>query len=308
MKTAEARGYSSPDRPGASGVARGQLEALIRLARPKQWAKNGFLFAALVFSGNLFSPRPLATVILAAIFFSLGSSAVYVFNDLADMGSDRLHPKKKHRPLAAGIISPRQAWAFLAALLAVALVGSFWLETDLALSLLLYVAINLAYSLWLKNAFLLDVFIVAAGFVLRVVAGALAIQVRVSPWLFVCTLLLALFLALCKRRNELRVLTAEAGNHRQVLDFYSVPLLDQMVAIISAATIVAYSLYTFLASPRSELMLTIPFVIYGLFRYLYLVQQKDIGGHPEEILLTDVPTIVNLVLWLLTVVVLLYAF
>lgn len=314
VKAAEVRGFNNQEGTSAGTSLASKMgpaalvAAFIKLARPKQWAKNGFLFAALVFSGHLLDFRLLTTVIGAAVFFSLGSSAVYVLNDLVDRESDRLHPKKKHRPLAAGIISPGQAWAFLAILLALALAGSFWMEASLGLVLMAYVVMNVAYSLWLKNAFLLDVFIVAAGFLLRVVAGALAIHVAISPWLFVCTLLLALFLALCKRRNELRVLTAGAGNHRQVLDFYSVPLLDQMVAIISAATIVAYSLYTFLASPRSQLMLTIPFVIYGLFRYLYLVQQKDIGGHPEEVLLTDVPTIVNLFLWLITVVALLYAF
>lgn len=282
------------------------LEAAFKLLRPRQWSKNFFLFAGLLFSGNLLNLLLCGKTLLAFGAFCLLSGAVYVVNDLADLEEDRQHPRKRYRPLAAGRIRPRQAQVVLGVLLAASWGLSFILGKSFLLVTVLYFLLVTGYSLYFKHIVILDVFAVALGFLLRVVAGVVAIGVRISPWLLICTLLLSLFLALTKRRHEHLSLGEGGSVHRPVLADYSVVYLDQLINIVTAATIMAYSLYSFTASPTTDLMLTIPFVIYGLFRYLFLVHKKAWGGNPEEVLLQDRPLGISILLWVLACVFILY--
>ena len=284
--------------------------ALLKTMRPKQWTKNAFVFTALVFDRKLFYPDPLLRTVLAFVLFCLASSAVYLVNDLADMESDRQHPTKRFRPLAAGELSPRVAAAAAGVLVLLAVGGAFAVHTGLGLVLSGYLALQLAYSFLLKHLVIIDVMTVAAGFVLRVVAGVVVIQVeRFSPWLYVCTTLLALFIAINRRRHELTLLADNAANHRRILDEYTLSFLDEMNSMVTASTVIAYSLYTFSAPnlpSNHAMMLTIPFVLYGLFRYLYLVHVKGEGGAPDELILRDLPLFLTVVLWVLAVVLILY--
>jgi len=288
------------------------LKELIISMRPKQWTKNVFLFAALVFDLKLFNSVLLGKTIAAFALFCLLSSAVYLINDLTDIERDRLHPTKRNRPLPAGRLS--LSWAIGAAIVlpAISLPLSFYLDLTFGLIALSYLLLQVAYSFGLKNVVILDVMTVATGFVLRVAAGAAVAQAeRFSPWLYVCTTLLALFIALGRRREELILLEDNANQHRKILEEYSPAFIDEMLTVVTAATIIAYSLYTFSAEnlPQNKLMmLTIPFVIYGLLRYLYLIHQKNLGGSPEEIVLKDIPLLVSNLLWGLTAVIILYLF
>lgn len=286
------------------------LEALFRTMRPKQWAKNVFIFAALVFDVKLFVPAYLGRVVAGFALFCLLSSTVYLVNDLADMEKDRRHPRKRTRPLASGALSPGVAKVAAVLLPLVALPLSFWLSPAFGLIALGYLALNLAYSFGLKDLVILDVLIVAAGYVLRVAAGTVIIPVeRFSPWLYVCTTLGALFISFAKRRHELLFLEANSGQHRASLEEYSRHLLDEMIVVTAATTIIAYSLYTFSAPnlpANHSMMLTIPFVLYGVFRYLYLIHVKNEGGNPDEIFLKDVPLLLDILLWGVAVVVVLY--
>ncbi len=292
------------------------LIGLLRTMRPRQWTKNGFVFAALLFDGKLRLEDldSIIRVVAAFVLFCLVSSSVYIMNDLVDLDSDRRHPRKRLRPLPAGQLSPAVARAaFL--LLAVGSLGvsllldSTWL-TRLSWILALYLLVQVSYTLWLKHVVLLDVSLVAAGFILRVAAGVAVIEVtRFSPWLYVCAGLLALFLALGKRRHELVLLGAGAASHRAILDEYTLDFIDKMLGVVTTSALVAYSLYTFLAEGLPEnhlMMLTIPFVLYGLFRYLYLIHVRSEGGAPEDILLRDRPLQVDLGLWLGVVFLTLY--
>jgi 4-hydroxybenzoate polyprenyltransferase len=277
------------------------LIALLKTMRPKQWPKNAFIFAALVFDRQFLTPEPLGRTIVGFILFSLAASTVYIINDIADIEQDRRHPKKKNRPLAAGVISPNSA--LIAGLVIGVLViwASFLLGTIFGGITLGYVVLNLAYSFRLKHIPIIDVLVIASGFVMRVGAGVSLINVeRFSPWLYVCTTLLALFIGFGKRRAELSLLAQNANSHRKVLEGYTLALLDQLIVIVSAATIMAYSLYTFSAEnlPDNHLMmLTIPFVIYGIFRYLYLIHVEGAGGAPDEVLFTDQPFLATIILW-----------
>jgi len=288
------------------------LKELIISMRPKQWTKNIFLFAALVFDLKLFNPVPLGKTIAAFALFCLLSSTVYLINDLADIERDRLHPAKRNRPLPAGRLP--LSWAYWAAIIlpAISLPLSFYLDFAFGLIALSYLLLQVAYSFGLKNVVILDVMTVAAGFVLRVGAGAAVAQAeRFSPWLYVCTTLLALFIALGRRREELILLADNANQHRKILEEYSPAFIDEMLNVVTAATIIAYSLYTFSAEnlpANKSMMLTIPFVIYGLLRYLYLIHQKNMGGSPEEMVLQDIPLLVNNLLWGLAAVIILYLF
>ncbi len=285
--------------------------ALWRSLRPHQWIKNGALLAALIFSrrGALWSSVGRALVAVALFCAIVG--AVYLFNDILDRERDRLHPEKKLRPIASGELPIPLAGAASALLAAGGLAGAVALSPQFAWAAGAYLALQLGYSLLLKHLVLIDVFAIAAGFVLRVVACALAIAVPISNWLYLCTLLLALFLALAKRRAELETLEEAAGGHRKNLALYSVPLLDQLLGIVSACTILAYALYTLAPDTAQKfgtdaLKFTIPCVIFGLFRYLFLIHRHGAGGSPERVLLADAPLLADIALFLGLVVWALY--
>ncbi|WP_322513122.1 decaprenyl-phosphate phosphoribosyltransferase [Chloroflexus sp.] len=303
----------------AAPLSARSLRALVRTMRPRQWIKNVFVFAAIAFSEErLWYTEPLALlrVIGAFVAFSMAASAIYLINDLVDIEKDRAHPKKRHRPLAAGLLSPTLA-AVTATLLIVAVFPfAIWLDGDFdfALVLAIYVVVQgFLYSYWLKNVVIFDILIIAAGFILRAIAGAAVIDIVITPWLIVCMGLLALFLGIGKRRHELKLLEDGAGNHRRILQEYSIPLLDQMQAIVTASIVIAYSMTAFSApvvpkEPFPMLMITIPFVVYAIFRYLYLIYQRDGGGAPEELVLQDRPLALSIILWGLTVLAVLIIF
>lgn len=285
--------------------------AFIRALRPHQWTKNLLVFAALLFSKHLFEPEPFLRAFLAFLAFCGLAGAVYLWNDVADLEQDRLHPKKKMRPLARGEISIRQATLGAAALVAVALSLSFWLDTSLGLCASVYLAINLGYSFGLKHVVILDVLTLALGFVLRALAGGFAIQAPVTEWLLVLTLLLALFLGLAKRRHEITSLGEGAASHRAILAEYSPYLIDQMTSVVTASVVTAYAFYTLspdtvLKFGTARLSWTLPLVLYGIFRYLYLVHQKDRGDSPTDMLLTDRPLLATVALWVALVVAIVY--
>ena len=280
--------------------------------RPRQWTKNVVLYAALVFDqqltvGNL--PAVLRTT-AGFVIFCLLSGVVYIINDIADVEADRQHPDKRRRPIASGILPIPVARTFVVIVLVVIIPLSVLLSPAFAAIAISYLLLNLAYSFRIKHIPLLDVFAIALGFVLRVAAGVVLIDVaRFSPWLYVVTTLGSLYLGFGKRRAELALLADGANAHRRVLDGYTLPLLDQLITIVSSTTIVAYSLYTFSAPNLPEnhiMMLTIPFVIYGIFRYLYLIQVKHSGGAPEDVLLSDRPLQASIILWGISVLVVFY--
>lgn len=277
-----------------------RIRTWIRLLRPIQWSKNAVVFAGVVFARLLHEPNDVARAILAFIAFCLISSAVYVFNDWRDIERDRHHPTKRARPLAAGLIGSRPALAAAAGLaIAGCAIGASvsWMLFAVCVG---YLAMMAAYTLELKNVVILDVFIIAGGFILRAVAGAVAVNVPVSSWLLLCTFFLSLFLGFCKRRNEIRTLEGDAHIHRPSLKGYSVPVLDQFIGLTAAATLMAYSMYTFVSTyvPRNDaMMLTIPFVAFAMYRYLYLVYGRNLGGSPESLLLRDIPLFLSIVSW-----------
>ncbi len=286
------------------------LLALLRTMRPRQWTKNVFVFAALVFDKQLLIPESFLRTLGGFMLFCLVSSSVYIFNDLADIEADRQHPQKRLRAIPSGRLPVPVAWAASVVLVVVSLLLGWFLSPAFALVIAAYFLLNVAYSKWLKHVLILDVLVLAAGFVLRVDAGVRLIQVeRFSPWLYVVMTLLALYLGFGKRRAELALLTDDAANHRKVLQGYTVPLLDQYIMIVSGMTIVSYSLYTFSAPnlpANHTMMLTIPFVVYAIFRYLYLIEVEHAGGAPEEILLSDRPFQVSMLLWAAAVLAVFY--
>lgn len=273
-------------------------------------AQNGFVFVALLFDRKLFDPASVIAVTEAFLLLCLMSSAVYLMNDLADVESDRQHPVKKNRPLASGQLDPRLAAVASVLFAGASLVAGYFLSPQLAVILLLYLLSQIAYTFKLKHVVLLDVLTIAAGFILRIAAGVAVIDVqRFSPWLYVFGGFLALFMALGKRRAEITLLGGEAGSHRAILEDYNLDLIDRLQSIVTTSSLVAYSLYTFLADglPQNHaMMLTIPFVLYGIFRYLYLIHVRNEGGAPEEILLRDRPLQITLVLYGTMVFVALY--
>jgi len=288
------------------------LMNLFKTMRPKQWTKNVFIFTALVFDEKLFTPSPLLKTTAAFILFCLTSSAVYLINDVVDIEKDRQHPTKRLRPLPSGQLKPSVAIAAAVLIPLVTLPLSFLLDLHFGFVALAYLLTMIVYSFVLKNIVILDVLTVAAGFVLRVAAGAIVVDVqRFSPWLYICATLVALFIGISRRRHELVLLAENANEHRASLNEYSLPLLDEMISVVASATVIAYSLYTFSAPnlpPNHAMMLTIPFVLYGIFRYLYLIHVKNKGGTPEEIFLSDLPIIIALGLWALAVIAVLYFF
>jgi 4-hydroxybenzoate polyprenyltransferase len=283
---------------------------ILKTMRPRQWPKNAFVLAALVFDRQLAHLPALFKSLEGLFIFCLISSTVYIINDIADVEADRLHPTKRNRPIASGKLSVKFAIIATVIILLICFPIAFFLSDEFALVVLVYFLINLAYSTLLKHVPLIDVLIIAAGFVLRVAAGVSLIHVeRFSPWLYVVTTLFALYVGFGKRRAELALLTDGANAHRRVLEGYSLPFLDQLITIVSSTTIIAYSLYTFSAPnlPTNHvMMLTIPFVLYGVFRYLYLIQIKNEGGAPEELLLTDRPLQLTIGLWGIAVLLVFY--
>ena len=282
--------------------------------RPRQWTKNAFVFAALVFDRQLLIRNSFFHTFLAFVIFCFLSSSVYLINDVVDVEADRNHPVKKNRPIASGKLPIPIAIIAAVVLIAASITSAFFLSVPLGIIAAVYLLINLAYSEWLKHIPLIDVLIIATGFVLRVAAGVSVIHVqRFSPWLYVVTTLLALYIGFGKRRAEMTTVLGDEnkGPHRKVLDGYSITLIDQLITVVSSTTLIAYSLYTFSAPNLPEnhaMMLTIPFVLYGIFRYLYLIQIKNAGGEPEEILLKDRPLQATILLWGLAVLIVFYLF
>jgi 4-hydroxybenzoate polyprenyltransferase len=290
------------------------LIALVQAMRPLQWVKNGVIFAPLVFDRQLGLNNlpPMLRTLAGFVVFCLLSGVVYILNDIADIEADRSHPKKRNRPIASGRLSVPVALISSVLILAIILPLSYWLSPAFAAVALGYFLLNLAYSKWIKHIAILDVFAIALGFVLRVAAGVTLIHVaRFSPWLYVVTTLASLYIGFGKRRAELGMLAEQANAHRKVLGGYTLAMLDQYITIVSATTIVAYSLYTFSAPNLPDnhiMMLTIPFVLYGIFRYQYLVETQGVGGAPEEILFKDRPLQITVLLWGLSILLIFYIF
>jgi 4-hydroxybenzoate polyprenyltransferase len=286
------------------------LKDIISSLRVKQWLKNGFVFAALIFDRQLTNLIAFRSTLMGVIVFCFLSSSVYVFNDIFDIEADKKHPVKKNRAIASGRISKPTAILLAIVLGAGSLLWAKLISTPFFYICAFYLLMNLAYSKWLKHVPILDVMIIAAGFVLRVAAGVSLIEVeRFSPWLYVVTTLLALYIGFGKRRAELNLLAEEANQHRTVFNGYTLAFLDQLITIVSATTIVSYSLYTFSAPnlpSNHAMMLTIPFVVYGIFRYLYLIQVMQTGGAPEELALKDRPLQAAVLLWGLSVLIIFY--
>ncbi len=280
----------------------------IKQLRPKQWTKNLLVFAALIFTIPNVSLDMFYLALVGFVLFSLVSGGVYILNDWVDLEQDRLHPDKKNRPMASGELPPVLALTGGAIILPLSLIISFYINFNFGLILSLYFILNIAYSFYLKNLVIIDVMVIASGFVLRAAGGAFVIEVPITPWFIICTALLALFLAISKRRQELVVSSIGEGEHRTVLGSYSINLLDEMNSIVTTATIISYALFTFTSGHTINLMWTIPLVIYGIFRYLYLIHVENQGEQPDEILLRDKPILITVALYTLAVVVILLYF
>lgn len=280
---------------------------LLKLMRPKQWIKNFFVFGALIFSYSFLNLNKTIAALIAFILFCLISSTVYIMNDILDVEKDRVHPKKRFRPIASGAISIKQATIALVVLLAISMISSFMINKGLFFILVLYFINNIFYSFKIKNIVILDVISIAVGFILRVIAGGVAIDVSLSGWILLCTFFISLFLGFEKRRNEIIKLEGKANEHRKILDDYSDELLKQFSDITLTCTVISYAMYTFVAYENAYMMITNIFVVYGLFRYKYLSMKKGLGGSPTETVMTDKSIIIDVILWVITsVVILLY--
>lgn len=297
--------------PADGATAPTMIADIFRLMRPSQWTKNAIVFAALLFSKHLFQLDDVLLVLGAFAAFCLVASGAYVMNDLRDCERDRQHPSKRLRPLPSGRVGRSTALLLSGGLMVSGLLVAAPLGQGFFVLLAGYLALQFAYTYWLKELVILDVMAIAAGFVIRAAAGGVVIAVPVSPWLIICTFLLMLFLGFAKRRHELTLLESKATDHRASLQEYSPYFLDQMISVVTASTVVAYAIYT--VSPEVQeklgtelLYLTIPFVLFGIFRYLYLVHRREEGGNPTQILLSDRPLMADVLLWVLTSVLLLY--
>ena len=290
----------------AGGVT-GFAGSYLRLARPKQWTKNGFVLAGLVFSGEALQAAPILNALLAFVTFCALSSGVYAANDVLDVKEDRAHPLKRFRPVASGEVSERSALFFAGALAVGGLGLGFFVDLGVGVAGAGYLLLQVVYTTFLKHMAILDVMSISTGFVIRALAGVAAVGTPMSPWLIVCTGLLTLFLGFSKRRHELATLGVGAVGHRKNLQDYSVPMLDQMMNIMISATIIAYTLYTFTVYENAYMMSSIPFVIYGVFRYMLLVH-RDGGDNPDTLLIQDRPLQVTLALWLAVVMTVIYFF
>ncbi len=311
-----ARSTSSPlavsGRPSFAGAPGRTVAAnLLVSLRPGQWTKNLLVFAGVLFGQRLFDAGAVARSLAAFVIFCALSGAVYLLNDIADREQDRLHPLKATRPIASGALPVSTALAAAVALAAASLAAAFAIGVPFGLVAVAYIVLQALYSGPLKHIVIVDVLTLATGFVLRAVAGAVAVEVEISHWLLVCTLLLALFIALAKRRHEIVLLADDASSHRRILGEYSAYLLDQMIGVVTASTLIAYIFYT--VSPETQekfgtpwLGITIPFPLYGIFRYLYLVHRREGGGSPADLLLTDRPLLVCVALWAIAVALIIY--
>jgi len=279
--------------------------------RPEQWIKNFLVFAALLFSKNLLSLSKNIEAIIGFTIFCMITGCAYMINDLVDLEKDKLHSVKSRRPLASGKLKKDTAIKIVVLVCLASLFSAFYMNILFGIIILAYFLLNIGYSIYLKNIVIIDVVSIAAGFVLRVLGGAVIISVVASQWLILCTILLSLFLGFSKRRHELVLLEDSATSHRKVLEHYSPYLLDQMIAVVTASTLICYALYTMSKDTieklgTSKLIYTIPFVLYGIFRYLYLVHQKEDGGSPTEIMFTDKPMIINICLWIISSIIFIY--
>jgi 4-hydroxybenzoate polyprenyltransferase len=288
-----------------------KIRDLVTSMRPRQWVKNVFLFAGLIFSESLFNASLLGRVCIGFLLFSLAASSVYIFNDIKDLETDKKHPEKSKRPLAAGKLKVSDAYIVSIILFIIGLAGAFLLDISFFVILIVYVILNLIYSFKLKQMVILDIMVIAFGFVLRVLAGTALAGVAPSSWLIICTMTVSLFLGFSKRRQELILSGSNSNNQRKVLQYYSIPFLDQMIAVVTACTVISYALYTI--SPETvtrfgskNLIFTIPFVLYGIFRYLYLIYHKVSGENPTDIVVKDFPFILNVILWVGAVIVIIY--
>ena len=295
----------------AAFVRNSSLVGLWRSLRPSQWIKNSVIFAALIFARRFTDPTAVIRSAYAFLLFCGASGAVYLINDLFDLQADRAHPAKRRRPIASGQVGPVLAGAAAGSLALVSCSAAVLLSRPFGVLLITYVLVNVAYSAWLKRLVILDVMVVASGFLLRAVGGGLVIGVEISHWLILCASLLSLFLGFCKRRHELALLSDRAVEHRSILREYSFPFLDQMISVVTAATLIAYCFYTLSPDVKAKLgteylPLTIPFVLYGIFRYLYLVYQRESGGSPTRAFFTDRPLLINVALWASTALALLW--
>ena len=287
------------------------LKYVILSMRPEQWIKNIFVFAALLFSKNLFSLSKDIEAFIGFIFFCLITGCAYMINDLVDLERDRLHPSKSQRPLTSGSLNKTTAIKIIAIVCSICFPLAFYMNILFGIIILVYLLLNIGYSIYLKDVVIIDVITIAAGFVLRVLGGAVIISVIPSNWLILCTILLSLFLGFSKRRHELVLLEDKSSTHRKVLSYYNTYFLDQMIAVVTASTLICYALYTMSKDTienlgTSKLIYTVPFVLYGIFRYLYLVHQKEEGGNPTEVMFTDKPMIINTILWVITSVIFIY--
>ena len=287
------------------------LKHVLLSMRPEQWIKNFFVFTALLFSKNLLNPSKGIEAIIGFTIFCMITGCAYMINDLVDLEKDKLHHAKSRRPLASGKLKKNTAVKIIVLVCLASLFFAFYMNVLFGIIVLAYFLLNIGYSIYLKNIVIIDVVSIAAGFVLRVLGGAVIISVVASQWLILCTILLSLFLGFSKRRHELILLEDSATSHRKVLEHYSPYFLDQMIAVVTASTLICYALYTMSKDTveklgTSKLIYTIPFVLYGIFRYLYLVHQKEEGGSPTEIMFADKPMIIDICLWVISSVVFIY--
>lgn len=287
------------------------IKYLLIAMRPRQWSKNLIIFAALLFAQEMDNLNSVLKVCIAFGLFSLISGCGYLINDIIDVENDKLHPKKQTRPIASGKLGILPSLITAICLILLILLYSFRLQIEFGIVITCYFLLTTSYSIFLKRIVILDVLTISLGFVFRVVAGAVIIEAEISPWLVICTMLLALFLGLCKRRHELVIMEDAASSHRVILKEYTPAFIDEMVSAITGATIIAYSFYAFDPSVQAKLSapylpLTVPFVLYGIFRYLYLVHQKGCGGNPEMDIFSDKPMIINICFWILTTLVIIY--
>ena len=305
----------SEGQPGLAGESTltlsRRLVYLLRTMRPKQWTKNGFVLVGLIFDGKLLDLPLALTAVATFICFCVVSSSVYILNDLIDIERDRGHPRKRLRPLASGLLDPVFAKAAMVILGAAGIVGAGLIDVSVGLTLAAYLILNVGYSVYLKNLVIIDVMMIAVFFVLRVVAGAVAVEVSAfSPWLYICVSLLALFIGFGKRRHEIILLKDAASDHRTSLKQYNQPFLDQIIGIVTTSGLISYTFYSFgaetaLAAP-SQMMLTVPLIVFVVFRYLYLIHVEERGGAPDDLLFADRPLLAAVILWLLSVVAVIY--